>query len=678
MVFAIVLFIVTGTGIATYKSLSKIANEIYASAQPDLTLIKIKEIAADIAVAEKSVRSFMITEDENDVRSYLELLNDVYRKSDTLRFMTRNNEYLQVQLDSVSHFINEKIKIDNEYLGIHYNETVKNTVENITNYLNQKENELKTVNDKTSVGQGKKTGFWKRLFGAKKENPDNSSETSTPATGDNEKIISEIRKNLMQVKEQETKKLNRQTQMELILLQKDAVLQSKTVAVIKALEKNEWDQLLERTASVRLNAQKLELLIAGIILAADLVVVSLVVLVFKSISKSIRYRKELEQSKIKAEDLARKREDFLANMSHEIRTPLSGIIGFTEQLAKTNLDEIQKSYIKTIESSSEHLLSIVNEILDFAKLESGKLTIEQVGFEFGKVVKEVYNSLKVSSDKNAIEFNYRLNDLSDLIVIGDPLRLRQILINMAGNAIKFTKSGSVQIACSIVEEMGSSLRAKIDFIDTGPGIPPDQIENIFVEFTQVDEKIVRKYGGTGLGLAICKKLVELQKGTITVNSVLGKGSVFSVILPYLKGTPEDIKEKAKMIRDHNPDLLNKHILLVDDDETNRMVGKVILKNFGFKTDVASSGHEAIDKIQNNDYDVALMDIQMPDLDGIETTQYIREELKYPKSKIPIIAVTANIVKEDIEKYFKAGMNGYLLKPYKESELWNKINEVLSQ
>lgn len=382
---------------------------------------------------------------------------------------------------------------------------------------------------------------------------------------------------------------------------------------------------------------------------------------------------KLKKSKEEAEKANRAKSEFLAQVSHEIRTPLNAILGFTEQLKQTELDKKQDDYVRIIDKSSEHLLSLINEILILSKIEARQINFDNTPFKIENTVRYVHNALISKAEEKNLRFTYDVDKKLNKILLGDSFRLRQILINMLNNAIKFTHSGYVQLRCFLTNETDNEVKVRFDIIDTGIGISSDNLKTIFEQFKQADSSITKKYGGTGLGLTICKNLIELQNGSLSVTSQKNIGTTFSFILPYIKGKETDIIPEDLGAVDSEK-LKNKKVLLVDDDSVNRLLGITILEKFNCSFDIANNGNEAIANLNKNRYDIILLDIHMPDISGIEIARYLRHE-KHDKST-KIIAVTAAVMKNDIEKYYKAGIDDFIIKPFKEINIFNKMCETL--
>ena len=392
----------------------------------------------------------------------------------------------------------------------------------------------------------------------------------------------------------------------------------------------------------------------------------------------------LTLAKDQAEQMAKAKEQFLANMSHEIRTPMNGVNGMAALLAETELNETQKVYLKNIKVSADHLLALIDDILDFSKVESGKMIFEETPFEPKELIDGIVATTKIKDEKkHLLKIIKNIDPRIPQKILGDIVRLRQILFNLYGNALKFTEKGEIVVGANLVGEAEGKVEIEFYVKDSGIGIPPDKQQDVFSMFTQASGDTTRKYGGTGLGLAICKRLVELQGGSISLESEVGKGSTFAFRLKFgvvrERAITEAIDPNNIKHREKSPDEYAKgKILLAEDNEINRMLVVTMLGNWGHKVSVAENGLQACEMLQNEDFDLILMDVHMPEMDGYAATQKIREEFLVPKRDIPIIAMTASALKSELERCIAAGMNDYIPKPFEKKVLREKIDYFLQK
>ena len=396
----------------------------------------------------------------------------------------------------------------------------------------------------------------------------------------------------------------------------------------------------------------------------------------QNITDRIKAENELRLAKQLTEESARAKEIFLANMSHEIRTPMHGIIGIADLLSRTKLSDEQENYLKLIIDSANNLVVIINDILDIEKIGSGKFEFETLDFKLADKLKTTLQSFQYKAEEKNIQLSLNCKFDAELIVTGDPYRLGQILNNLISNALKFTAKGKITINGSITENENAGLLLKCSISDTGIGISKDKLDVIFDPFVQASSDTTRKYGGTGLGLSICKNLVELQGGNISVESTIGEGTTFTFEIPYQKGTPISLQNNKEQAEAQASFVYNK-ILMAEDVEVNQFLARIILESKGWEVDIANNGVEAIEFLENNDYDMILMDVQMPEMDGITATMIIRQMENPKKASIPIVALTANALVGNEQEYFDIGMNACLTKPFTEEKLFLIINKVLN-
>jgi PAS domain S-box-containing protein len=377
------------------------------------------------------------------------------------------------------------------------------------------------------------------------------------------------------------------------------------------------------------------------------------------------------QEKQNAEHLAKTKQMFLANMSHEIRTPMNAIIGMSNQLGKTTLDEKQKFYLDTIHSAADNLLSIINDILDLAKIEAGKIQMEHIGFSFKELIDKTIKVLSFSAEEKGLPII--ISGFDENISpnhIGDPHRISQVLINLLTNAIKFTEKGEVQLSIEVLEERAESQTLQVQVKDTGIGMDQSFIKHLFDKFSQENESTTRIHGGTGLGMSICKELIELMGGKIYAKSKKGAGTTVSFIIELMKGTPADLPPE-KNVTFNEGFLSGKKILVADDNDMNRLLAAVILQNYGAEIIEAKNGEQAI-MMADQKPDLILMDIQMPVLNGFDAARILRQN----GIDIPMIALTANAVKGERERSVASGMNDYIAKPFDEEDFLDLVNKWL--
>lgn len=384
-------------------------------------------------------------------------------------------------------------------------------------------------------------------------------------------------------------------------------------------------------------------------------------------------QEELIKSKEMAEGATKAKAIFLANISHEIRTPMNGIVGMIDILKRTQLTEEQHEYLDIIGISGENLLMIINDVLDFSKIEAGQITFERIRFNINDEIDEVIKILRYKAIEKNIELSFEVAPDVPLLLIGDPLRLKQVLINLCNNSIKFTAKGFVHVRVNLVEMNESIVRLHFEVQDTGIGISPENQSKLFKSFSQADVSTSRKFGGTGLGLAISKNLVMLMNGSIGIVSEEGKGAIFHFDGEFGVSLIDFAEEENQEPEELMPSDKKLKILLAEDNVINQKIAKLNLEKMGHSVSIVSDGLLAVEQFINESPDVIFMDIQMPGMDGVEATGKIREWEKLNKVafRVPIIAMTANTLKSDKELFVAACMDDYLCKPFKTSEL-NRI------
>jgi len=394
----------------------------------------------------------------------------------------------------------------------------------------------------------------------------------------------------------------------------------------------------------------------------------------KKIEKALIQAKEsAEKATQVAEDAMQAKQTFLSNMSHEIRTPMTAIIGFSKVVLKTDLTDKQKEYITAIKTSSDALLVLINDILDLAKVDAGKMTFDVLPFNLKSSLSIMLHLFDIKFQEKRLKLVTEFDKAIPEFMLGDSVRLNQIMMNLIGNAIKFTAEGEIKLSVNLKSEDEDQVIIKFIVADTGIGIPENMLATIFENFEQATTSTARLFGGTGLGLSIVKKLVEKQGGTIEVESKIGIGSIFSFVLSFQKSKAETLLTTGLTAIELDKDIIKIKVLLVEDVPLNQLLMKIILDDFGFERDIADNGKIAIEKIQSTSFDIVLMDLQMPEMNGYEATKIIREKLK---SNIPILALTADVTETVLQECKAAGMNDHIAKPIDEKKLYNKIIELV--
>jgi PAS domain S-box-containing protein len=393
------------------------------------------------------------------------------------------------------------------------------------------------------------------------------------------------------------------------------------------------------------------------------------------ISPQKSYQEQLIKSKENAEYSKKVKETFLANMSHELRTPVNGIIGITNLLLRTELNEQQKSMLNLLETSSKSLLGVINDVLDISKIEAGKFNIVRTPNNIRELIKSAFDLLKFRADESNIEFILEIDDNVPSNLLVDSLRLNQILMNLLSNAIKFTERGYVKLKVSVMQKHNDKVKLKYSVEDSGIGVPADRLSKIFDSFEQAEEDTVSKYGGTGLGLTIVKKLAELKGGELTVSSQLGKGSIFNFINWHTivaKPVEKMNTKPDKVLAPFN----NISVLVAEDNMVNQFMLSKMLKDWNVNVEMVDNGRKLVEKLKANRYDLILMDTHMPEMNGYEAARTIRVDFEEPKRSIPIISLSASSFGHEQEQAITAGMNDVLAKPFQPYQLHEKISQLL--
>jgi signal transduction histidine kinase/FixJ family two-component response regulator len=649
MILAVILL--AAAGYLSYRSLSSIVSSIHVDTKPDQKLLRIREISTDLEKAENSIRFYSVSKDPADLRPYYTVIYNIDGKVDRLRSECTNDSVLLQQVDTISRLIEENIFIWNRLLYLSNNS-------NVNVYLKRLSYQL----DSTLTSERKEEkGILKRVFSRSKKNMLNEQELID--------TLSFLQKQDSIINERLRKRESQRASTGSEIKEQFYFLTAKMESEIARLIRNKED------AANQLAGKTYRWLALFSALGTVLVILVLFIIV-RYVRKTQAYQVALENSKEEAEKLARTKEMFMANMSHEIRTPVTAISGFTEQLLHEPFEENTIRALSIIKSSSDHLARIIDDILDFSKLQNGKVVLEKVHFSIRQVLEDVYALFEKQAGQNLTHLHYSLNPDVPPVLLGDPYRLRQIMINLVGNSIKFTKGGDVHFSVSCGKKGSVETELVFEFIDTGIGIDESRLSSVFEDFTQGEMSTTRKYGGTGLGLSIVKELVELHNGSIDCQSRKNRGTRITCRIPYLTGDEKQIRRDVEPPLSIPDEIRQLKILIVDDEEYNRMLFKMILDRWKISFREAVNGKEALEMVKAERFDLLFMDVRMPGIDGLKTTKLIREELGISGSVMPVVGISAACTNEDRLKYEQAGMNAFLLKPFTEAMLLSAIHSVI--
>lgn len=657
---AIVIGAVVATiGYFSYKSLSRIVFTIHQETQPDNKLSLIKDIATELTALERTTRLYIVTSNVEDLLNYQSLQRHIVLNLRKLNVIRGKYNPESALIDSIAKLSKEKLELWQEILEM--NLSAKNSnlaISGIYSKLYDKQTDTLI----TLLG---KTEFQGGITNQKK--PDTDTILLKRSTDANV-----IQQKIKRLEKEMIKKSKEKNTLESQLLEKNIIIGKKMNQLIAETEIKETNDLVEKAmAADRLAADTYKWLALFILSAVLLLTVALLVF-FNYLEKTRVYQRVLRDAKNTAEALASAKEQFAATVSHELRTPVNAIYGLTEQVLQKQLEPETSEMVSVIFKSASHLRNIINDTLDFSKLQANKIRFETIHFSPMELFEEVISLQKYEATKKGISIHFNWLGKETDALVGDPLRLKQILINLISNAIKFTDKGEVLVTVTGSQTGEHSFELEVQVSDTGIGISEKNLAVIFDEYVQIDNKTGKKHSGTGLGLAIVKKLVELQQGKINIESKVGKGTKVTVNIAYIVGAIEQIRKPEYEILSIPEDLKKLYVLIADDEEYNRFLVKSILNKWGVKFKEAKNGIEVIKATQNENFDIILMDINMPEMNGIEASKAITKF----NADVTIVAATATNVRTDMQACINAGMKGFLLKPYTEKDLFDTLISIL--
>ena len=712
--FGLALSIVLAAIYLTYTSFTKLLNSVDVLSRPNTKLAEMQFTLATISTAESSIRAYTLTTKEEHFKAYLSHLDTIKSQIDSLHLLMQYNPQEVAQVDSIATLLKAKqesleryVALKKEQQSLDYSakamRQIASTVEEQPLATTIKQHTTTTISDRLTnlpvdtptvepvqeASRDVKRGFLNKIFSKKgKEEPKvaasspprvivpqlnvtqeikiDTNSTSPPAAP-----LAKVRRILHNVQRESDRKKEQLQAKELALLQQDKQIMDQVRNMMYKMEHNEQERMLQNSLNARAVAKETSMVLLLIGIFGLVAGVAFIILILRDLTRSNNYKAKLILAQKEAVQLARAKEAFVANMSHEMRTPLNVILGFSQQLRHTPLLPQQEEHLQAVNGAGEHLLHIVNDVLDLSKIEVGKLHINHTVFSLKQLLKEVEQAFALKASTKRVHFLFRADETIPDTLQGDALRLKQVLFNLVDNAIKFTHQGQVLVGVRLKSIRRTRVVLSIAVSDTGIGIPEDRIQHVFGEFNQADSSILRKYGGTGLGLSISRKLVEMLGGTLSVHSISGKGTTFTFVLPLQ--VSQEVLPVAPNIAAAQPSTFQGlKALVIDDDAYSRKLCELILSRWGMQVYLANDGKEAMSQVHQHRFDVVLTDIQLPGISGKTVARNIRKHDK----EVPILALTANILSNEEGFYDNTAITGHLLKPFTEQELLQKLTKVL--
>ncbi len=682
-----VLFITVGLLVAiislsynSYQNFDKALGEIDGFTR-NATLTE--KILAKLSALETTSRAYALTLNNDDYTEYYEKAQDAKLYIDSLVLLSAQKKY-NYEADTLRQLYKEKLKSFDALINFKFRQ-VQNTA-NQTSLQYVKDSQKRLLTDTVVISRPftvqqtipdslrERPNFFQRLFGKEAE-PKSTTETliAYDTIYNSQSADTILNKVSKVIEEEELKRsvLDRRTiNAEMDLVTKDQLLVSRLRDLMTSIRAKEKQETANQKSIASLKARSSFRQLTTLALIGGGLSLVLIFFVIRDILVSDKLQQMLASAKLRAEELGKAKEDFLANMSHEIRTPLNAIIGFTDQLAKTDLKSRQAEKVQLVQRSSNHLLMLVNDILDFSKIEAGKLHLEEIGFSLDQVAHESIENIRhlAHQKKVRLVLNTRALD-KKIFVKGDPVRLKQVFLNLLSNAVKFTDEGSVELLLK-TETDNNILTLHAAVVDTGKGIAPEKLDAIFEGFSQEDSTITRKFGGTGLGLSICNSILRLQNSKLELKSTLGMGSTFSFDVSYPITEENEYVSGAAEISEASKIKLNlkgKKLLIIDDDEMNHLLLKPFIKQEGLESTSCYDGLVGATKAKEMFYDYIFVDLQMPGLSGEEVVKEIRSA-KSASSKSFVMLCTANVLVKQQKQAVLEQVDALLIKPFREEEV----------
>ena len=670
-ILIILLALVLIIGSISYYKMITVVRQIDASSQFD-NLIKIENLQTLIILAGNNAKTYSLTKNKRNLTDYYSIIRLADTKMDQLYNVNESlTDENRIRFDLLDSLVGEKFVILDEYLIVQDKYRVDLALDQVLENLEKSNIQAEISKAKDSSGRSR-LGFIKRLM----RNKSSSYNGLSNERKENETQRTSLYKTIETVKNQERQIEDSKINQDFKMLTANTKVTQKIDSLIVQFETSEKLRLAARVEKSANDVRFVNQQMVLFFISTGLLVVLLIVIRFKH-SKSVNeYEVVLQKAARNAQEMSETKERLLRNVSHEIRTPMNAISGFVDQLYKGEMTSKQEEYISIIKNSSDYLLHVVDEILTYNKLENKKIKIDIITFNIRGFTENLIQILKPQAVVKGIELNYTVASNVPPILVGDPNKLNQILINVVGNAIKFTEFGTVTLQVNALEVNADEITVTFKITDTGIGMTEEQLSIIFMEFEQAEMSTSRKFGGTGLGLSISKKLVDILMGVVNVESSIDNGTTFEIKLPFKKGNKDDVY----VVKDHdleNVDLRDLSILVVDDEPYNRKLLCSILKRYGVSITEVENGQEAVAEVTKTRYDLVLMDTRMPVMDGVEAAKVIRSSKPEYAYNVPIISISAATSDEDQERYKKASIDGFIAKPFKESFLISEIKRVVN-
>ncbi|MCC6601495.1 MAG: response regulator [Crocinitomicaceae bacterium] len=665
----VVQILVVIIGFSAYQKLNTIISYVKVPEIESEEILLMREIVSDVSRAEHFAKTYRLTGNRDYLPDYYKTTVALGHKIDKLEQVQWENKKQEHYAEEIFGLTEQALRNYNEMITLQSSESVTDALVNISAQLEPVkgiETEVPNIGDNLP---GAKESFFKRVFGSDEDTGSGQKKIQNDSL---ELLRHDIRKQLRVVEATQKEEIRKLNTLELQLTEKSLNISEGIFSLVGKIEEIEKERIRDRNDKAELLADESRnaLLRFGTVISLLLLVT--IFFTFRYILSNRKMKNVLSSEKEHAQMIADARQNLLSHMSHEIRTPLNSVIGFLEQVLESDLNDQQREHILIAKKSSDHLLGIINNILESSKLKSGKIKFSEINFSPIQLLTEVVSSMRIQAHAKNLEMEYENTGEMPDLVSGDPLRLKQVVLNIIGNAIKYTHKGSVKLSAR-----SDNQKLILEIADTGEGIPEDKLGTIFEKYEQLHNDSLQP--GTGLGLYITRGLVESQGGSIEIKSTEGKGTVVTLIIPYKKATVPASEAVLEGIRYTGHSFLRgKHILIADDEKYNRMLLAAILKKNGILFTEATNGLEALEAVKNTSFDLVLMDVRMPGLDGVNATREIRAIEDKSKSAVPIIALTAGLATEKLERCREAGMDEFMEKPFREGVLLQKIFSLISK